>query len=111
MKLDDAELTYHQLDCAAARVAGPAAEQGRRGRATGSGSCCPTFPTSPSIYYGILRLGAVVVPMNVLLKRREVGFYLSDPGAKLLFAWHDFAEAAAGRRRRGRRRVHPGQAG
>jgi long-chain acyl-CoA synthetase len=36
----------------------------------------------------------VVVPMNVLLKGREVGFYLKDPGAKLLFAWHDFLDAA-----------------
>ena len=36
----------------------------------------------------------MVVPMNVLLKKREVGFYLTDPEAKLLFAWHDFAEAA-----------------
>ena len=44
--------------------------------------------------------------MNVLLKGREVGFYLKDPEAKLLFAWHDFAEAAqAGARRRGRRRA------
>ena len=32
--------------------------------------------------------------MNVLLKGREVTFYLEDPGAKLVFAWHDFAEAA-----------------
>jgi long-chain acyl-CoA synthetase len=32
--------------------------------------------------------------MNVLLKAREVGFYLSDPDVKLLFAWHDFLEAA-----------------
>ena len=32
--------------------------------------------------------------MNVLLKGREVEFYLSDPGAKIFFAWHDFAEAA-----------------
>ena len=32
--------------------------------------------------------------MNVLLKKREVAFYLEDPGAKLLFAWADFAEAA-----------------
>ena len=32
--------------------------------------------------------------MNVLLKGREVAFYLEDPGAKILFAWHDFAEAA-----------------
>ena len=32
--------------------------------------------------------------MNVLLKEREVRFYLEDPGAKLVFAWHDFADAA-----------------
>jgi long-chain acyl-CoA synthetase len=32
--------------------------------------------------------------MNVLLKDREVAFYLSDPGARLMFAWHQFAEAA-----------------
>ena len=32
--------------------------------------------------------------MNVLLKGREVAFYLEDSGAKLLFAWHGFAEAA-----------------
>jgi long-chain acyl-CoA synthetase len=30
----------------------------------------------------------------VLLKGREVGFYLEDPGAKLLFAWHGFGDAA-----------------
>ena len=54
----------------------------------------PNVPYFPPVYYGVLRLGAVVVPMNVLLKHREVGFYLSDPGAKLLFAWHDFGEAA-----------------
>jgi long-chain acyl-CoA synthetase len=34
------------------------------------------------------------VPMNVLLKGREVAFYCSDPESKVLFAWHDFAEAA-----------------
>ena len=31
--------------------------------------------------------------MNVLLKRREIAFYLSDSGARLL-AWHGFAEEA-----------------
>jgi long-chain acyl-CoA synthetase len=46
------------------------------------------------VYYGVLRLGAVVVPMNVLLSKRETGYYLKDPGAKVLFAWHGFAEAA-----------------
>ena len=54
----------------------------------------PNVPYFPAVYYGVLRAGGVVVPMNVLLKGREVEFYLEDPGAKSLFAWHDFAEAA-----------------
>jgi len=32
--------------------------------------------------------------MNVLLKEREARFYLEDSGARILLAWHDFAEAA-----------------
>ena len=64
----------------------------------------PNVPYFPVVYYGILRAGAVVVPMNVLLKEREVAFYLEDPEAKLVFAWHDFAEAAeAGADEAGRR--------
>ena len=55
----------------------------------------PNVPDFAAIYYGILRLGAVVVPMNVLLKERETSFYLSDPEAKAVFAWGDFEEAAA----------------
>jgi long-chain acyl-CoA synthetase len=45
-------------------------------------------------YYGVLRAGGVVVPMNPLLKAREVEFYLGDSGAALVFAWHEFAAAA-----------------
>ena len=54
----------------------------------------PNVPHFAVCYYGVLRAGGVVVPMNVLLKRREVAFYLGDSGAKLLFAWHGFAEDA-----------------
>ena len=54
----------------------------------------PNVPYFAVAYYGVLRAGGVVVPMNPLLKGREVSFYLEDPGAKLLFAWHDFEEAA-----------------
>jgi hypothetical protein len=32
--------------------------------------------------------------MNPLLKGREVGYHLKDSGAKLLVAWHGFAEPA-----------------
>jgi long-chain acyl-CoA synthetase len=44
----------------------------------------------------MLKAGAAVVPLNVLLKAREVAFYLGDPEAKLVFAWHEFAQAAEG---------------
>src|ERR1700751_4073253 len=54
----------------------------------------PNFPSFPIAYYGILRAGGVVVPMNVLLKERETEYYLADSGAKVLFAWHEFAEVA-----------------
>jgi long-chain acyl-CoA synthetase len=92
-KLDDLELTYHMLDCAASRIANLLEDKGL-GPGDRVGLMLPNLPYFPSIYYGILRAGGVVVPMNVLLKGREVGFYLSDSGAELLFAWGDFAEAA-----------------
>src|SRR3954447_8871493 len=54
----------------------------------------PNVPYFPIVYFGALRLGAVVVPMNPLLKSREVEYHLSDSGAKVLVAWHQFADAA-----------------
>ncbi len=93
LKLDDVEVSYAALDEASARVAGLIAERGV-GPGDRVGLMLPNVPYFPMAYYGILRLGAVVVPMNPLLKAREVQFYLEDPEAKLLFAWHDFAEAA-----------------
>src|SRR4051812_49914866 len=93
IKLDDAELCYNQLDVASAHVAGllrsKGVEPGDR-----VGIMLPNVPYFAVVYYGVLRLGAVVVPMNVLLKGREVEFYLKDPEAKVLFAWHEFAEPA-----------------
>ena len=58
------------------------------------GVMLPNVPEFPVAYYGVLRAGGVVVPMNVLLKRREIAFYLEDSGAKLLLAWHGFVEEA-----------------
>jgi long-chain acyl-CoA synthetase len=93
IKLDDLELTYAALDAASAQIAGLLREHGFE-PGDRVGIMLPNVPYFPVIYYGILRAGGVVVPMNVLLKKREVAFYLEDPGAKLLFAWHGFAEDA-----------------
>jgi long-chain acyl-CoA synthetase len=92
-KLDDIELSYSMLDEGSARVAGLLKAKGLEA-GDRVGLMMPNVPYFPAIYYGILRAGGIVVPMNVLLKGREVAFYLDDPGAKLLFAWADFAEAA-----------------
>ena len=35
---------------------------------------CPNLPYFPIIYYGILKVGAVVVPLNILLKGREIAY-------------------------------------
>ena len=96
VKLDDTELTYAQLDGASAHIAGLLGDYGFE-RGDRVGIMLPNLPYFPVCYYGVLRAGGVVVPMNVLLKRREVAFYLTDSGAKLLFAWHEFAtDAEAG---------------
>ena len=92
-KLDDIELSYSMLDEGSARVAGLLESKGLE-PGDRVGLMMPNVPYFPAIYFGILRAGGIVVPMNVLLKKREVGFYLEDPGAKLVFAWADFAEAA-----------------
>jgi long-chain acyl-CoA synthetase len=93
IKLDDTELSYAALDGASAHIAGLLRDHGFE-RGDRVGIMLPNVPYFPVVYYGVLRAGGVVVPMNVLLKKREVAFYLQDPGAKLLFAWHGFAQDA-----------------
>jgi long-chain acyl-CoA synthetase len=92
-KLDDAAFNYQLLDNASARIATMLASKGVEA-GDRVGIMLPNVPYFPAVYYAILRRGAVVVPMNVLLKGREVGYYLSDSGAKLVFAWHGFMDAA-----------------
>src|SRR5919199_6364678 len=93
VKLDDFELNYGLLNEGSARVAGLLKEKGVE-PSDRVGIMLPNVPHFPVVFYGVLRAGAVVVPMNVLLKGREVAFYVGDPEAKVMFAWHDFAEAA-----------------
>ncbi len=93
VKLDDAAFNFGLLDNASQRVSAMLKSKGV-GSGDRVGIMLPNVPYFPAVYYGVLRAGAVVVPMNVLLKGREVGFYLADPQVKVLFAWHGFMEAA-----------------
>jgi long-chain acyl-CoA synthetase len=93
IRLGGSELSYAELDDRGARLATLLREKGVEA-GDRVGVMLPNVPDFPVAYYGVLRAGAIVVPMNVLLKRREIAFYLEDPGAKLLLAWHGFAEEA-----------------
>src|SRR5262245_49299802 len=93
IQLDADELSYAALDAACARVAGLLRAKGVQA-GDRVAVMLPNTPHFPVCYYGALRAGAAIVPMNVLLKEREVAFYLRDSGAKVLFAWHEFADAA-----------------
>src|SRR5215470_16236194 len=53
------------------------------------------LPIFMEAYYGILRAGAAVVPLNVLYKAGEVEYILQDSGAKAIMTFGPFAQVAA----------------
>jgi long-chain acyl-CoA synthetase len=96
LRCDDLQFSYAEFHAAAARVATllerAGVEPGDR-----VGLMLPNTPAFALAFYGIMYRGAVAVPMNPLLKAREVSFYLSNSGAKALFGSPAFAdEATAG---------------
>jgi long-chain acyl-CoA synthetase len=93
LRLDEIEIPYSGLDAASARLAGLLVARGLR-PGDRVGIMLPNVPYFAIAYYGVLRMGGIVVPMNVLLKERETTFYLSDPQARAVIVWHEFAPAA-----------------
>jgi long-chain acyl-CoA synthetase len=90
-----AQLTYGELDAQATRLAAGLHAIGIR-----SGDhvalSCPNVHWFPIAYFGILKSGAVVVPINVLLKPREIAYHLRDSGAKAALAFEGTAELPIG---------------
>jgi long-chain acyl-CoA synthetase len=96
LRCDDLQFTFAEFDAAAARVA-TLLEQAGVEPGDRVGVMLPNTPAFAIVFYGIMYRGAVAVPMNPLLKAREVTFYLSNSGAKALFGTPAFAnEASAG---------------
>lgn len=83
LRQDEQTLTFAQLDGAAAAFAGYLTQRGI-GAGDRVGLSLPNVPAYAIVYYGALRIGAIVVPMNPLFKTREVAYYLQDSGACLL---------------------------
>ncbi len=79
-------LTYTQLNAAANQVA-----NGLNALGVTPGDkvalSCLNLPYFPIIYFGILKAGAVVVPLSVLLKKDEVAYHLSNSDAKAYFCF------------------------
>lgn len=96
---EEQRLTYRELrdavrQCANALV-GLGVHQGDR-----VALMMPNRPEFTIAYFGILRAGAVVVPLNTLFVADEVAYHLDDSGAVLLIAWEDLEQVArAGRER------------
>ncbi|MGH9409565.1 MAG: long-chain-fatty-acid--CoA ligase [Vicinamibacterales bacterium] len=84
-------LTYAELDSQSTRAAGALAGLGVRpgDRVVLS---CPNVPWFPVAYFAILKAGASVVPLNVLLKPREIALHLRDCGARVMLAFDGTSE-------------------
>ena len=84
-------LTYAELDAAASRLA-----HGLRTLGIAPGDkvalSCPNAPWFPICYFGILKAGAVVVPLNILLKAPEIAYHLQDSEARAFLCFEGTAE-------------------
>jgi long-chain acyl-CoA synthetase len=82
----DTTFTFAQINGAANQVA-----NGLRAKGIQQGDkvalSCFNLPYFPIIYFGILKAGAVVVPLSVLLKRDEIAYHLTDSEAKAYFCF------------------------
>ncbi|GAB2936708.1 long-chain fatty acid--CoA ligase [Rhodococcus aerolatus] len=93
LRVGEATTSYAELleqaRAAAGFLVGKGVEPGDR-----VGMVLANVPAFPVVFYGALLAGATVVPMNPLLKGREVSYYLSDSGAKVVVAMEGMSEAA-----------------
>ena len=91
----DRQFTYAEIDAVASRIGSALVKEGIAPGDRVALSCL-NLPYFPIVYYAILKAGAVVVPLNVLLKRDEVAYHLRDSGAKAYFCFEGTPELPLG---------------
>ncbi|WP_055481432.1 long-chain-fatty-acid--CoA ligase [Sphaerimonospora mesophila] len=96
---EDLRLPYSLVDSMANQVANLLVSRGI-GRGDKVALACPNLPYFPFVYFGILKAGAVVVPLNVLLQAREITYHLDDSEAKAFFCFEGTPELPLGERGR-----------
>ncbi|HGL5836604.1 TPA: long-chain fatty acid--CoA ligase [Serratia marcescens] len=92
---DNIPVSYQALNETACQVANLLAAKGIKA-GDKVALACPNRPEFPAIYYGILKCGATVVPLNTLLKSAEFEYYLADSAATALFFYEGNAALPLG---------------
>ena len=88
-------LTFSQVNAAANQVANGLVKQGLK-KGDKIALSCLNIPYFPIVYYGILKMGGVVVPLSVLLKEDEIQFHLDNSEAKAYFCFEGTADLPMG---------------
>ncbi len=91
VRLGDERLTYAELDARANQVAHLLVARGVEPGDKVALSC-PNLPEFVAVYHGILKAGAVVVPLNILLTAPEIAYHLTDSEADMYFCYEGTAE-------------------
>ncbi|KEI72345.1 long-chain-fatty-acid--CoA ligase [Endozoicomonas elysicola] len=91
----DVRISYQELKSASASIGKGLQQQGIKpgDRVVMS---CPNLPQFLMVYYGILSAGAVVVPLNILLKPKEIAYHLSDSQAVAFLCFEGTSELPLG---------------
>jgi long-chain acyl-CoA synthetase len=92
---NDHRFSYGQLNAMANMIANGLVELGIK-PGDHVAISCPNLPYFPMAYFGILKVGAVVVALNVLLKPREIAFHLQDSDAKAFICFEGTVELPMG---------------
>jgi long-chain acyl-CoA synthetase len=87
--LDDIKLRYAEVNGAANKIANGLVKLGVR-PGDKVAIMLPNTPHFVMCYYGILKTGATVVPLNVLFKEGEVQYHLEDSDSVALIVWEGF---------------------
>ena len=87
----DTTLNYAQINGAANQIANGLKAQGIVPGDKVALSCL-NLPYFPMIYFGILKAGATVVPLSVLLKEDEIEYHLNDSESKAYFCFEGTPE-------------------
>ncbi|GAA2608147.1 long-chain fatty acid--CoA ligase [Actinomadura fulvescens] len=93
----DLRLSYAGVDAVANQVANLLASRGI-GPGDKVALCCPNLPYFPMVYYGVLKAGAVVVPLNMLLQSWEITYHLDDCDARAFFCFEGTPDLPLGER-------------